>query len=682
MTFSIGQLVNSLNINHHIQPNHPIFDIPINLFEKDELADLLTIIILVNNEFIDNSIYRTMDCTEKESSFEEYALYVQLKNSIVIQIENHEKKIEIPQINTNELLHIKLVNQNKIESLISIHPVFKKLIDLIHCRAEYPVISKYIHFEPINPSELDACYKSLNKSAALNLLDIKNRIITKLLFSSKPIEEQVFSQHNLIECYLKLDLLKDSCTSQSEELSTLEFTLGVIKHLSQHYPVTIGSLISKLGIILPNSIKPDLKSLLETKLDSIPAIQQKDWPKLVYYTLLLLFNHAQIEPEIINYSYCASDEQSINLLETASEHLSSIQDYLDKDLESSSLLFNVYTHEELQDHLRPLHFNNPRKLGLLCLDNLPPLKTLLIQIWKNQGIEIKSSQTCTLLHSPNHFIIGKAFFMKSGMVGKELKLLPMNEADFNVVENMARLSRNKSDYIEKECHIVNNYFKVLKDNMHSKKGLHDPHPKLPNNSLFFSSFISNNSEPHQSLKHLDMSIERLRLTIHNPELKQLLYGYRIGSVILDSVIDYQSLAQFVLNYENIIDRKMTCSSEMIDDFLKITEIPESLNLIRKKILENSQQKNQSSIEITKIQKIISQLEEKIKLNPIPCKKNKIVQCDLVIKHIYQKILCDLSPSQIQQQSKSVDLAADPSPFNPADKENINEVENSKIEFRL
>lgn len=424
-------------------------------------------------------------------------------------------------------------------------------------------------------------------------------------------------------------------------------------------PTTVDSLLHSLGMTLPQKLSPDINGLLNLDLNSIEGLTLKDWPKLLYYTFLFIFQHAQIDPNIATYSYVtAKDFYEFNELSTL--HSNIIEDYLAMDPEYRILLYSSFTELDLQKYFNSSTFDNPRKIALLCFSNVPLLKKIFITSWNNQNIKINETVNYPLTPNTNNFILGHTFHMKKGIHGKVLELISMHESDFLIVEKMLNVSRNRAQHILNHCQRLKEDTEVIKK---SYAKLYNE-PLLSNNILFFLQANSLPSHQNIMLKTLDITIEELRLQINDPELRKLLSGKRIASFTLAQIIDYRGIVELIQNYG--INSKILSlpPHKVLNDFLSLTKNSETYEviiqqLINSKLIINLDDVNHVDEQILCLEQSIHQLDLTLKMDK-PSNKNTLSYAFyLAEKKIYELLLIQLKSVQLNKRMEEY-MAADQS----------------------
>jgi hypothetical protein len=445
MPKDIASLLKKIKIKHNFKESNPLLSLPLSLFEHAEYSELVSILLLIDNEWIIDGKAPKAGTTMGEISAKQVKkFYDSIKKDVqaLIKKSNHPLASQDIQRYTLSVTHEVWVNPILVTQFISRNPIYRLLTDGSKCAKELN------YFFAMSRGKLDKSMqndlaKYLNALKPKELQDSIKALVT-VLPNIDPFKGHRHPQSYIYQCIININKQRSAQNSKDIDLIVLNYFLELFTLLAKQYPPTLESLFTSLGLPLPPKLDVNLRLLLQQDLRKIPGLTEKDWPELVYYCSLFVFGHASADAQLMSFTYSGKDlPASLKLLsDKQAHHFKPFVAKPEQCLPAVNRDYQVDLAAELNSAKLNMH---PRLVALFCFENCNPLRNLFINLWKEQEIRVTETRTVALKPSSNQFVLGNVF-----TTSKSPSPVVISNHDLHILMKLDTLTKAETSSLSEE----------------------------------------------------------------------------------------------------------------------------------------------------------------------------------------------------------------------------------------
>ena len=410
MSKTIANLLRKLKIKHNLEPRSPLLSFPLSLFKKEEYADLVSIIWLIDNKWVDSTkapkpgtVMGQVSKTQVSQFFE--SIQRQVKNLVTMS------NAPLAALDTRIYEVVKpdgaWITPTLITHFVSKKPNFILLDKCSKCAHELNLVLDWINGKIPSGSEQLELVKLLESLRTNGTRADSINSLVAVLPQIEPFKRHTYPQRYIYECLIAINKYIASPSAHMHP-EILSYCHEVFTLLAKQYPTTLESLLLSLGVTLPKHLDRNLMHLLKQDLRQVPGLTEQQWPELIYYVSLFLYGQAKADIQLINYTY-SSKELPTTLKLLAQNHAEHFMPYVAKPEQCKPAVM-VDFKARLKRELQVNNLNKqPGLVALFCFENCAPLIHLFVKTWNEQGIAISANKTVALKPSPNQFVLGHVF---------------------------------------------------------------------------------------------------------------------------------------------------------------------------------------------------------------------------------------------------------------------------------
>ena len=158
MSNTLADLLKKLNVVHKLNKNDPLLFLPLSQFNKKELPDLITLVWLHGEGWIDPSKvpnpHKELADMSKEHVEQFYnSIRREVRTAISESKEYSDKGIKTPPYPILSVPPSLWVNSTQVTLYATLNTTYKKVIKLSHCNQELSLFQKFIEHIPFTSQE-------------------------------------------------------------------------------------------------------------------------------------------------------------------------------------------------------------------------------------------------------------------------------------------------------------------------------------------------------------------------------------------------------------------------------------------------------------------------------------------------------------------------------------------------
>jgi len=581
MSKTISRLLEKLKINHHIPHDSPLLALPLSLFKKEEYIDLVSILWLYSEKFIDRSKkFKSTVVMGDISKGHVSELYQSVKGEVSMAL-------ALLETDENQLIPWSIqtkpngwVNATQVTHFLKNDHTYNILFG---CFSMINILTEWVetdHFDALD---------FLDELEIQQIQGVHELITAKVISTMphiKPLDDHPNPQRLIYDCVINLNKKMSLDEISSDDVTTLNYFHEVMTSLAKHYPPTIQIFLFSLGIAIPDNLDPHLALILRQNLFEVDSLTEQEWPQLIYYISLFIAMYAQTDRSMLEFTY--ANTEFLDLLDVlAQKHGKQFNKYLDMldDTEAASepcsdeQLRNIIREELDGNGLSTLH---PMLLGLLCFENCKPLKELFKMVYQQDTLVINNSTTA-LRPSANPFLLGEVL-----SIGNPQQLLKISNHDLTRLDRLIVLARQintKSDKEKPHSEESESDTAISSDGEELSMRREQYNARhnggysffpLPASSRTFSEFL-------QMDEH-SIEFHDVRSMIEDEQLRESISGANAMSHYrFTPVINYCAITQFILDYRIDSPKHISPTYLQLKDFFEVVRDNDTLDLIVTKL---------------------------------------------------------------------------------------------------
>ena len=234
MSKTIARLLEKLKINHSIHQDSPLLALPLSLFKKEEYLDLVSILWLYSEKFIDR--YKTLKPTVVMGKISEghvSELYQSVKTEVSMAL-------ALLETDRDQLTPWSI--QTKPNGWVNATQVTHFLKDnhthniLLGCLSMINILTEWMETDYFDALDF------LDELEIQQRQGIHELIIAKVISAMphiKPLADHPNPQRLIYDCVIKLNKKMSLDETSSDDDKTLDYFHEVMTSLAKHYPPTI-----------------------------------------------------------------------------------------------------------------------------------------------------------------------------------------------------------------------------------------------------------------------------------------------------------------------------------------------------------------------------------------------------------------------------------------------------------
>lgn len=406
-------------IKHIIDNESPIFSLPLFLIYKEELPDLLCIISILENKFVDGLPFPA----PVRKNWGEYSLkkaeefYEQLKLQVIAAMKNKKvsstidpklitiepKSIPKDPLATNIATKINVtvwLSSRVLTDLMSTQRIYKVMSAYLTCPDDISFFVNIISNVEQTPEQIRFMQRHLKHLKLNNLYENHVKVVATAVVAVDLFNKEKNPQ---LFIYQYIKNLRKSNNSLNLYL------IDVLTLVANEVPPTLRSLLFKAGFDM-NVLNPSIKALEEPfnkNLNKVPELSSNQWPVLIFYFLLFISRRAKADKNLAIYTYAGKKHPTA--IKIIAERKAN---FLKSFIENSQYL-ELLSANFLQSIIDEIDLSFPNMhaclLALICFESFPPLKNLFMSVWK-----FKSDFTYAIYPSSNPFYFGTLYCPNKG----------------------------------------------------------------------------------------------------------------------------------------------------------------------------------------------------------------------------------------------------------------------------
>ncbi len=571
MSNTIASLLEKLKIYHEIDQNSPLLHLPLSLFKEEEYTDLITITLLYGDGWI-----KPEKAPKPQTVMGEISLghvqqfYSAIKFKVSTALDNSIMSNAIPgsEVDPLSVSRSPWVNPTQVTHFFRNNPVYKVLMSCLQCPEELTFFFKWFEGEKISPSDKDIYTKHLknlkSNEAWKTSVDNLVAVLTQL---SHP-----YPQRMTYEFLIKINQQLENLDKNNFSPEILSYYQEVLTLLASKFPTTLESLCTSIGILIPTHLEGHLASILRHDLTKIPGLTAKEWPQLLYYAALLMFQQAEAHPSILSFTYSGKElpEALKSLVEQHAQHFEPFLQTPEQCKKAVDLDFCDIISNELQEKGFNVH---PMLLTLLGFEQCDAFRNLMGTALSKQGeTDLLTCRTVALKPSTNRFLLGEA--LSRGNIVTSTHLLISNH-DLSLIEQLIELARDK-----KETTSLTPPSAIDVQTKTTPQQQPTPMSNIP--SLFLSL-------PPLKIPVMDKCESQfnvIKSQIKDPILRNNLSISTMNEFSYVPVINHQAILSFIFDFEINSANRSNPSLEELHEFFDVIGDNDSLNLIFEELIHS------------------------------------------------------------------------------------------------
>jgi hypothetical protein len=305
------------------------------------------------------------------------------------------------------------------------------------------------------------------------------------------------------------------------------------------YQATLKTLFIKLGIKIPTRLHLNYEIVLHKNLSDYPEIEKEQWPELIFYCALFLFEHAEFDKHFLKYNYTGEELPPI-LDQMAKKNISYLNSQLSKPTAKiADNSFELQIRRDIQTHFHQI----PAKiLALICFKNFPLLRILFPRPISNIPLLKINEYIAPLSSNP---------FMQKIIYTEHNTNPTMSSFDENLLNQLQKIAHHRNKAKE-EAHKENS-MRLLSSS--TPFSLFRPLLKQKLATEFEEYYIIDNESKLPFDKYC-LSFNIIKAQIHDPELHSIISIEHIENIGVIRIIDYKILAEFIIKFAHPLSQKI------------------------------------------------------------------------------------------------------------------------------
>ena len=432
---TIADLYEEINLKP-VDSKSPLLHLPLSLFKPEEYEELLSIIWLIDNKWVDSTKAPKPGTVWGEHSLklvEHFFENIQRQVKMFITLSQNAQVLKTPSYAIFKPIG-SWITPALVTYFVSKRDTFElldKCSKYVHefnkCARELDMFLDWFNGKmPPKPEQLEFAKFLEGLRTNGTRAERVNSLIAVLPLIA-PFNSHASPKKYIYECLIAFNrqITIGSDTAMHPEI--LNYWHEVFTLLSKGYPTTLESLFACLEIKLPKRLDPLLRSMLKQDIREIQGLTEQQWPELMYYAFLFIFGQARVNTQILNYTF-SGKEPPAALKFLAQKYVEHITPHIEKPGQCKPSVRSDLK-KTLTKQIRSCIPNSqPAMVALYCFENVAPLRTLFIKAWKQQGFNIINikGRTVALKPLPNPFVLGEAFTF-------DKEAIPTSNDDLNVL---------------------------------------------------------------------------------------------------------------------------------------------------------------------------------------------------------------------------------------------------------
>ncbi len=646
MSNTIASLLKELHIYHEIDPDSPLLHLPLSLFKKEEYADLITITLLDGDGWIKPNKVPKPQAVLGEISLEHVRqFYNAVKFRVSTALDNSimDNFILGSEVDPLSVSRSPWVNPTQVTNFLGNNPTFKLLMSCLQCPEELIFFLKWYE-ETISPSDKDICSNHLRnlQSNESWKKSVDNLVAT--LTQLELLQPHPYPQRMIYEFLIKINHQLENLDKNNLSPEILNYYREVLVLLASKFPTTLESLCISVGILIPpTNIEGDLALLLRYDLAKVPGLTPEQWPQLLYYAALLLFQHTAIHPSLMSFTHSGKKLPEA-LAGVAEQHARHFEAFLQSPAQCKKAVdldFSEIISEELKEKSLNVH---PMLLTLLGFEQCDAFRNLMGTALGNNNESILTCRTIALKPSANRFLLGEALSRGKTKISTPL---PISNHDLPLIEQLIELARKRKETTPPISPSIIDV-STKESPQQQKTPISNIHPFfIPLPPLKIPMMDEHESQFNVISSQIKDPILRTNLSIST--MCEFSYIH---------VINYQAILSFILDFEINSTNKSNPSLEKLQEFFNVINDSSSLDLIFEELIHSKLFINLEhdidslNIQVKKLGKSIDKLDAILSDFTEPPKEE-----DLNLRYRWlniQKEFCIRFKELVEQKIESID----------------------------
>ena len=406
-----AKLLKKLKLSHTLDAQDPLLSIPLSLFKETEHAELISIMWLMENKWINSAKAPKSGAVMGQlSSKHVQQFFGSIKRQVQALINLSNGPLEA--MSTQEYTILKpegsWVNPTLVTHSFSKNPIYNLLRKCTKCTHELNFFLPWFNGQFMGQAEQNNFAQYLHGLNTNGTLQASVDALASTLVNLEPFTSHQYPQSYIYQCIIRINKLIANPTEDSVYPEILSYYHEVLISLARQYPPTLESLFISLGIQLPETIDPMARLMLEQNLLEIPGLTENQWPDLVYYASLFIFGHAKADPHLLNYTY-AGKEFPASLKVLAQKHAKQFKPFIAKIEQCTSAVKADYNSGLTADLVATALNYHPKQVALFCFESCAPLRDLFDKAWQAPGKKVTTYNKVALKPSMNQFVFGRLY---------------------------------------------------------------------------------------------------------------------------------------------------------------------------------------------------------------------------------------------------------------------------------
>ena len=570
MPQTIATLLTKLKIQHSLDPNSPLLSLPLSLFKQEVYPELISIVWLYSDKWIKKSALKAGMVLGEHSAKQIKSFYETIYDQVVDIIKSSRLSNVKPK---NESPHCISSNPGKwvTPTLVTLYvrdrPMYQLLDKASQCALELNHFLLWLDEKTVSAEDQTYFAQYMEDLEEEGTREASINRIVDLLRQIESFKSGESPQANIYLCISRLNKEIASHHNNQHNPQALAYFHEVLTRLSRKYPTTLESLLISMDFDFPEKVNADLIRLLRIDLRTIPGLTEEQWPQLAFYVTLFLHGLAKADPKLMYFSY-AGEAMPAALSQVAERYTTAMKKCIEKPERCTpelTLSFEDGLPADLAQKGLQMH---PRLLALMCFENCPALRNLLLEVWIQRDVEVPLGKTKALIPSPNRFLLGLIH-----SVGPAGEPIGISNHDLRILVKLHELFKQKDFPKTDKVSLVRQRSSVL----NSDNTFFSP------SSLLDEPLLTGPKSALAQFKSLQKSIK-------DPLLREATTHAHIAAhserFLKYTMLNYDALIEFFATYEVNAKQRKPVDFRELEDFLAAVPDVNALDMLVKEMSRN------------------------------------------------------------------------------------------------